>query len=744
MYNLIKLKGQNLSSKIIGNKAFNLNKLIALGFKVPETFVLNSQIFDNIRLEFKIETLLQGLSLNSDSEQLLSFYKEIQKTKVDITNALQSRLDFDLIKHKNIAIRSSTILEDGLSTSWAGQFDTFLNVSKEQYIDKIIDCWFSLYSERALKYGSINNTQLSDFKIAVILQEMIDSECSGVLFTSNPITKRSNEMVIEAGLGLGEAIVSGNINVDKYLIEKDTLKMSKSISRKNKKLVTNKKGGTNWEYVLNEKQGIECLEESKVKELFEFAIKIETSFQQPVDIEWGLQNSDFYFFQTRPITNFQERLMVSHQSDLLTQDLVLSGIFLHCDYRKYGLSFKHPYIKYDHDTGDIFYPSWQVKEFEKLTLPLAELQEIALSIENTISEYSNYLNKFKENLQSNKEHYTALSTFFSRSLYLVSTITYFHCFEIVINRMLIESGVSPHMIPSSITKTFEASSEINKLRIKYDAEFKQYQNHGLDINDNLLTDLNEIASKYGFLGLLYFKGNPWDSIDVLKMAISGKNSKPKQEPDKKLSSNSKLIQLASKFLRLRTEKWEIMCYSCSLFREYMILHYSHITNYDRLLKLRIPEVLSIVSGTLPSALVSNNRDNFILEIQETKVYLKENAPKTSDESERKTKENSFQGTIACKGLIQGTVVVVLSAREQYKFNEGDILVTKMSTPDFLPIMQKAAAFITEIGGVTSHAAIVARELNKPCIIGVKNITKLLRNGDYVKVDANRGEIILID
>jgi len=98
----------------------------------------------------------------------------------------------------------------------------------------------------------------------------------------------------------------------------------------------------------------------------------------------------------------------------------------------------------------------------------------------------------------------------------------------------------------------------------------------------------------------------------------------------------------------------------------------------------------------------------------------------------------IKGVVAEPGKVVGNAKIVLTPKEGYKVDNGDILVTKMSTPDFLPIMKKASAFVTDIGGVTSHAAIVSREMHKPCIIGTKNATKILKDGMMVEVDANKG------
>ena len=108
------------------------------------------------------------------------------------------------------------------------------------------------------------------------------------------------------------------------------------------------------------------------------------------------------------------------------------------------------------------------------------------------------------------------------------------------------------------------------------------------------------------------------------------------------------------------------------------------------------------------------------------------------ESERTQEIAEIKGQVACHGKAKGRVRLVINPRLQKTFDEGDILVTGMTSPDFVPFMKKAAAIVTDIGGITCHAAIIARELGKPCVIGTKIATKVLKDGDLVEVDADKG------
>jgi phosphohistidine swiveling domain-containing protein len=130
--------------------------------------------------------------------------------------------------------------------------------------------------------------------------------------------------------------------------------------------------------------------------------------------------------------------------------------------------------------------------------------------------------------------------------------------------------------------------------------------------------------------------------------------------------------------------------------------------------------------------------------KETTRKLKEYIESTrGDAVKDETTDNAVRGFCANRGIVRGIVKIVLSSKDFHKFKPGEILVTTMTSVDFVPIMEKAAAFVTNEGGLTSHASIVAREMNKPCVIGTKNATKVLKDGDLVEVDANKGIVKLL-
>ena len=153
-------------------------------------------------------------------------------------------------------------------------------------------------------------------------------------------------------------------------------------------------------------------------------------------------------------------------------------------------------------------------------------------------------------------------------------------------------------------------------------------------------------------------------------------------------------------------------------------------------KTNLQRVLSERSGDFVYFL-DNNRDIVITDSKKVYDFIE----RTTNKAAENIKE--IKGIAASKGFAKGRAKVILNPSEFDKMKKGDILVTSMTTPEFVPLMQKSAAVITDIGGLLSHAAIIARELKKPCIIGTKIATKVLKDGDLVEVDADKGIVKII-
>jgi pyruvate,water dikinase len=210
--------------------------------------------------------------------------------------------EFKKLKAQYVAVRSSATAEDSKTASWAGELETYLNTTEKDLLNKVKKCWSSLFTPRAIFYRHEKKLLKSKVSVAVVVQKMIQSEVSGICFTVHPVTKDKNQMILEAGLGLGEAIVSGQITPDSYVLDKrDWSIMDINIAEQT--MMIAKKGKITAQIKLPKaKGGKQKLAGKQIVELAKLCGTIEKHYGFPCDIEWAMEKGKFYITQSRPIT----------------------------------------------------------------------------------------------------------------------------------------------------------------------------------------------------------------------------------------------------------------------------------------------------------------------------------------------------------------------------------------------------------------------------------------------------------
>lgn len=205
-----------------------------------------------------------------------------------------------------VAVRSSATAEDSQDASFAGQYDTFLNVTNAQAVlDRVRSCWAGLWSERALAYMQEQGLDPFQADMGVVVQRQGRAQAAGVLFTLNPLTGHEEEMVIEAAWGLGEAVVSGRVTPDRYVVNAhDRRVLTRDIANQAIVLVASQDGGVQEEVLPPETQGCPVLSDQQLLALTELGYRVQTIYGYPQDIEWALIDGTFALLQTRPMTSF--------------------------------------------------------------------------------------------------------------------------------------------------------------------------------------------------------------------------------------------------------------------------------------------------------------------------------------------------------------------------------------------------------------------------------------------------------
>jgi len=338
------------SLDIAGGKGANLGEMWNNNFPIPPGFVVTAptykEFIEKTDIKDKILNKLKDLDVE-DTTKLQQTAKEIQELikstpmpkeiKEGIVEAYklmgvdqksEAKEVMDSKKEKLVAARSSATAEDLPEASFAGQQATFLNVKgRDQLLEAVQNCWASLFTARAIYYRQKNNFPTEKVFIAVVIQKMINSDASGVMFTVNPATNQGKEVVIEAALGLGEAVVSGAVNPDLYIVEKDSLKI-KNIEVKEQKIKIIRDpetGKTSKKNLSPEEEKQQVLNEKQIRELARIGKNIEKHYQKPQDIEWAVEKEKIYIVQARAVTTFKPKKEKKTVTEEKTGKILLKG-----------------------------------------------------------------------------------------------------------------------------------------------------------------------------------------------------------------------------------------------------------------------------------------------------------------------------------------------------------------------------------------------------------------------------------
>lgn len=302
---------------IVGGKGANLGELTSSGFPVPNAFVLTTVSYDEFvkanKLMDKVAKALRGIDRSSD-DSLVAASKKIRslfdKSKIPSSLSKEIADRYKLLcgnKKTFVAVRSSATAEDLPDASFAGQQETYLNVgSLDDLYKKVIMCWSSLFTARAISYREAQGYAHEDVKLAVVVQKMVNSEFSGIMFTKNPNTG-SDDIIIEGGYGLGEAFVGGEVTPDTYTINKSRMSIvNRRFSVQKWKYVRGPTGGAVKEDIPESLQNVQKIQDEFVQEIAEIGRQVEIHYEKPMDMEWCIEDGRVYLVQARPITTLNK------------------------------------------------------------------------------------------------------------------------------------------------------------------------------------------------------------------------------------------------------------------------------------------------------------------------------------------------------------------------------------------------------------------------------------------------------
>lgn len=298
------------SVAIAGGKGSSLGEMINNGISVPDGFVVLATAFDHFieKTDIDVEIDAELDKVNKDDVNSIDNASRVIQGLILSKEILEDMGDEIFKQYKKqkldlVAVRSSATAEDSSTASWAGELESYLCVTEENLLESVKKCWASLFTPRAIFYRIEKGMSKKKVSVAVVVQKMINSEVSGITFTIHPVTQNKNQMIIEAGYGLGEAIVGGLITPDSYVINKKTKEiLDINIAEQEIKIVQQSKGLTKKVKVDKEEYESQKLNSKQIIELAEICVNIEKYYRFPCDIEWAYKGRKFYIVQSRPIT----------------------------------------------------------------------------------------------------------------------------------------------------------------------------------------------------------------------------------------------------------------------------------------------------------------------------------------------------------------------------------------------------------------------------------------------------------
>lgn len=320
---------------VAGGKGANLGELAQAGFNVPPGYVITTAAYDLLLQTNNLQTRLIEMIGPLDAEDQASVAKlsqQIQDLLQEVS--IPEQLTDEILKAYRqldggaVAVRSSATAEDLPGAAFAGQQETFLNVIGEQaLLEAVRACWASLWSERAILYRARQNVDQGTVKLAVVIQTMIPADVAGVMFTAHPVSGARDELIIDASPGLGEAVVSGMVTPDHFILNKRSRRIKEQRLGRREVVIRPKVGGGTEQVTSGQEGTNPALSPQAIRTLSQFGIAIERHYDSPQDIEWAwindkTQAGKFFILQARPMTALPEPLHVSGPMRLVVPMLV--------------------------------------------------------------------------------------------------------------------------------------------------------------------------------------------------------------------------------------------------------------------------------------------------------------------------------------------------------------------------------------------------------------------------------------
>ncbi|MDP0483998.1 phosphoenolpyruvate synthase [Bacillus subtilis] len=849
---------------LVGGKGVHLGELSKIqGIQVPEGFCITTVGYQKaIEQNETLQVLLDQLAMLKveDRDQIGNISRKIRQIIMevdipsDVVKAVAQYLSQFGEEHA-YAVRSSATAEDLPHASFAGQQDTYLNITGvDAILQHISKCWASLFTDRAVIYRMQNGFGHSQVYLSVIVQRMVFPQASGILFTADPITSNRKVLSIDAGFGLGEALVSGLVSADCYKVQDGQI-IDKRIATKKMAIYGRKEGGTETQQIDSDQQKAQTLTNEQILQLARIGRQIEAHFGQPQDIEWCLARDTFYIVQSRPITTLfpipeasdQENhvyISVGHQQ-MMTDPIKPLGLsffllttaapmrkaggrlFVDVTHHLASPDSREVFLKgmgqHDQLLKDALMTIIKRRDFIKsipndktAPNPIRGNADMPAQVENDptivsdlIESSQTSIEELKQNIQTKSG--SDLFRFILEDIQELKKILFNPKSSVLIrtamnaslwinekmNEWLGEKNAADTLsqsVPYNITSEMGLALLDVADVIRPYPEVIDYLQHVKD--DNFLDELAKFdggsktrdaiydyLSKYGMrcTGEIDITRTRWSEkpTTLVPMILNNiKNFEPnvghrkfeqgrqealkkeqelldrlKQLPDgeQKAKETKRMIDIIRNFSGFREyPKYGMVnryfVYKQALLKEAeQLIEAGVIHEKEDIYYLTFEELHEVVrTHKLDYQIISTRKDEYTLyeKLSTPRVITSDGEIVTGEYKRENLPAGAIVGLPVSSGVIEGRARVILNM-EDADLEDGDILVTSFTDPSWTPLFVSIKGLVTEVGGLMTHGAVIAREYGLPAVVGVENAAKLIKDGQRIRVHGTEGYIEIL-
>ena len=814
----------------LGGKGASLARLAAAGFPVPQGFVVSTAAYRR----FVDDHGLQGLLDRGDSAEIAAAFAARQvpaEIAAEIIRAYRG------LGSPSVAVRSSSTAEDLAEASFAGQQDSFLDISGDaQVLDAVRRCWASLWNERAMVYRARQRHVPVGLAIAVVVQELVDAVASGVMFTADPITGDHSRIEINAVWGLGEALVSGQASADSFTVDRRTGRVITSVI--NQKMIMTRSTGTGTVDgpVPKSRQRVPALDEGQAAQLAALGARIADLYESPMDVEWCRNGDDLFVVQARPITTGFQRdpWNDSRSGDFLWTNTnvgeAIPDVMTPATWSMVQVFLTDamatasipPFVGYGRIGGRIYLNvsvmmtlsgvvGVNEKRFRALTeevfgrlpddleIPPVRAHRIAVLLaiapmalhvlgeaRRDAKQLEAYLDDHLELCDRRRREIAAVDTGPELAELWDDVISpEFHHASWMLSAATRSSGAS-FVTTRKRLQRLVGDAAANALTAGLGSQAGQLASLGLLDGLELVAageiDRDTFGRRYGHRGPHEFEiSTPrpgedprWVDRQLAERERTGIDHRQllagqERKRDAAWAELERRHPLQAWTLHHQLARWAKISRDREQARSEVIRYFWVLRAYalragqltglgEDIFFLDKHEIVRALNGeTISSSLITDRRSAYqdyctlpsypaLIRGRFDPFRWAGDPRRRSDlhiEGETGKAHTAVEGFPGSAGVVEGRVRVLLDADEGAALEAGEVLVTTVTNVGWTPLFPRAAAVITDVGAPLSHAAIVARELGIPAVVGCGNATMLLRTGDRVRVNGTAGTVELL-